>query len=180
MLKDVEKEAAKRGVVFQAVKDVVQSLVDDDLVRVDKIGTSNWYWAFPGEATNAARAAAANAEATKAALEKEKEALTKEVNKEKKKNPMTEERERTSAALARAKEVNAALKDELETFSSSNPETVEATRAGAKISKQAANVWTDNVFMMKSWAENKMGDKDQVAQFFKTEGVNLNTFDYVE
>ena len=34
--------------------------------------------------------------------------------------------------------------------------------------------------MMKSWAENKMGDKDQVAQFFKTEGVNLNTFDYVE
>ena len=57
---------------------------------------------------------------------------------------------------------------------------MEATRAGAEISKRAANVWTDNVFMMKSWAENKMGDKDQVSQFFKTEGVNLNTFDYVE
>jgi hypothetical protein len=28
---------------------VVQSLVDDSLVHVDKIGTSNWYWAFPGE-----------------------------------------------------------------------------------------------------------------------------------
>ena len=179
-MKDVERAAARRGVVSQTVKDVVQSLVDDDLVHVDKIGTSNWYWAFPGEATNNARSALANAEATKEALEGEKNALTKEVNKEKKKNPVTDKHERTSAALASAKESNAALKDELETFSSSNPETVEATRAGAEISKRAANVWTDNVFMMKSWAENKMGDKDQVSQFFKTEGVNLNTFDYVE
>ena len=48
LLKDVEKAASKRGVVIQAVKDVVQSLVDDDLVHVDKIGTMNWYWAFPG------------------------------------------------------------------------------------------------------------------------------------
>jgi len=48
------------------------------------------------------------------------------------------------------------------------------------VSRKAANVWTDNVFMMKSWAENKMGDKQLVKQFFKTEGVNLDTFDYVE
>jgi hypothetical protein len=45
LLKDMEKAAAKKGVVFQAVKDVVQALVDDSLVHVDKIGTSNWYWA---------------------------------------------------------------------------------------------------------------------------------------
>ena len=86
----------------------------------------------------------------------------------------------SSAALESATEPNAALKDELETCPRSNPETGAAPRAGAEISKRAANVWTDNVFMMKSWAENKMGDKDQVSQFFKTEGVNLNTFDYVE
>ena len=109
-------ESGGSGVVSQAVKDVVQSLVDDDLVHVDKIGTSNWYWAFPGEATNNARSALANAEATKEALEGEKNALTKEVNKEKKKNPVTDKHERTSAALASAKESNAALKDELETF----------------------------------------------------------------
>ena len=47
----MEKAASKKGVVFQAVKDVVQSLVDDSMVHVDKIGTSNWYWAFPGEVT---------------------------------------------------------------------------------------------------------------------------------
>lgn len=30
----------KKGVIMQSVKDVVQSLVDDDLVFKDKIGTS--------------------------------------------------------------------------------------------------------------------------------------------
>lgn len=30
----------KKGVISQSVKDVVQSLVDDDLVFKDKIGTS--------------------------------------------------------------------------------------------------------------------------------------------
>jgi Fe2+ or Zn2+ uptake regulation protein len=32
-LKEVEKEAVKKGVVLQSVKEVVQSLVDDDLVH---------------------------------------------------------------------------------------------------------------------------------------------------
>ena len=50
LLKDVEKAAAKRGSV-PTVKDVVQSLIDDSLVHVDKIATSNWYWSFPGEAS---------------------------------------------------------------------------------------------------------------------------------
>ena len=39
-LKELEKLGPKRGVISQSVKDVVQSLVDDDLVLKDKIGTS--------------------------------------------------------------------------------------------------------------------------------------------
>lgn len=39
-LKDLEKLGPKKGVISQSVKDVVQSLVDDDLVFKDKIGTS--------------------------------------------------------------------------------------------------------------------------------------------
>lgn len=33
----------------QSVKDVLQSLVDDGLVTVEKIGTSNYYWSFPSD-----------------------------------------------------------------------------------------------------------------------------------
>jgi Fe2+ or Zn2+ uptake regulation protein len=32
-LKEIEKEAVKKGVTLQSVKEVVQSLVDDDLVH---------------------------------------------------------------------------------------------------------------------------------------------------
>jgi hypothetical protein len=39
-LKELEKMGPKKGVISQSVKDVVQSLVDDDLVLKDKTGTS--------------------------------------------------------------------------------------------------------------------------------------------
>lgn len=39
-LKELENLGPKKGVISQSVKDVVQSLVDDDLVLKDKIGTS--------------------------------------------------------------------------------------------------------------------------------------------
>ena len=35
-----------------SVKDILQSLVDDALVDSDRIGTSNYFWAFPSKAIN--------------------------------------------------------------------------------------------------------------------------------
>jgi hypothetical protein len=39
-LRELEKLGPRKGVISQSVKDVIQSLVDDDLVFKDKIGTS--------------------------------------------------------------------------------------------------------------------------------------------
>lgn len=48
-LKEIEKIAPKeKGIVVQSVKDILQALVDDDLVRAEKIGTSTYFWRFPG------------------------------------------------------------------------------------------------------------------------------------
>jgi hypothetical protein len=33
-----------------AIKDVLQALVDDTLVDCEKVGSSNYYWAFPSKA----------------------------------------------------------------------------------------------------------------------------------
>lgn len=46
----MEKLGAKRGVVLQSIKEVLQSLVDDDLVHQERIGISNYFWSFPSEA----------------------------------------------------------------------------------------------------------------------------------
>ena len=48
-LKELETFVPKEcGISQQVVKDVLQSLVDDGLVHSDKIGTSVYFWSFPG------------------------------------------------------------------------------------------------------------------------------------
>lgn len=49
-LKELEKRGPKKGVISQSVKDVVQSLVDDDMVSKEKIGTSVYFWSLPSAA----------------------------------------------------------------------------------------------------------------------------------
>lgn len=48
-LKDIEKLGVKKGIIFQAIKDVLDSLVADNLVECDKIGSSNFYWSLPSK-----------------------------------------------------------------------------------------------------------------------------------
>lgn len=82
MLKEVEKMGSKKGVVLMSVKDVLQSLVDDDLVRQEKIGQSNFFWSFPSQRVvqrkNAIAKLEAEKEALAARLERTKEALAQE------------------------------------------------------------------------------------------------------
>uniref|UniRef100_A0A2K5S2E0 Mnd1 HTH domain-containing protein n=1 Tax=Cebus imitator TaxID=2715852 RepID=A0A2K5S2E0_CEBIM len=50
LLKDLEKIAPKeKGVTSMSVKEVLQSLVDVSMVDCERIGTSNYYWAFPSK-----------------------------------------------------------------------------------------------------------------------------------
>src|SRR5205823_470992 len=48
-LKDIEKLSVKKGIIFMAVKDVLDSLVNDNMVEVEKIGSSNYYSALPSK-----------------------------------------------------------------------------------------------------------------------------------
>lgn len=45
-LKEIEKASVKKGIVLQSVKEVLQSLIDDNLVVQEKLGISNYYWSF--------------------------------------------------------------------------------------------------------------------------------------
>ncbi len=39
----------------QSVEEILKSLVDDGLVDTDKVGTSNYFWAFPSKGGQAVR-----------------------------------------------------------------------------------------------------------------------------
>jgi hypothetical protein len=50
--KEVEKYGARKGIVLQSIKDVNQSLMDDNLVTTDKVGIGCFFWALPSQGLN--------------------------------------------------------------------------------------------------------------------------------
>jgi hypothetical protein len=49
-IKDLEKALPSVGSISgMHVKDYLQSLSDDNKIRVEKIGSGNWYWSFPSD-----------------------------------------------------------------------------------------------------------------------------------
>jgi|TARA_B110000977_G_scaffold183807_1_gene246803 hypothetical protein len=181
LLKDMEKAAAKKGVVFQAVKDVVQSLVDDSLVSVDKIGTSNWFWSFPGAADAALKARLAAIDAETHAVEVETKDMDERIATARAENPETEARVVQRALLASAEELHASLKKEEHSFFSGDDAMMSVMRQNTPVATLAANRWTDDVFMLKSWVEKKTASRAETHAFFKQQAeINFDTFDYVE
>jgi len=173
VLKDVEKAAAARGVVLQSVKEVLQSLVDDDLVRQERIGAANYYWSFPAEASTTARTdaerAGREAEARRADEGRAEAALA--AAKEARRgqggggggeggeggDQEAEEAERQAKA-ARAQELEravAALREELQARATSDPRHLDALKAGARCAADACGRWADNCGALRDWLAKK-------------------------
>lgn len=51
-LKDLEQLAKEKGLNVKQVKEILQSLVDDEQVDSDRIGPSNFYWSFTNKLFN--------------------------------------------------------------------------------------------------------------------------------
>ncbi|KAH0616045.1 hypothetical protein JD844_026836 [Phrynosoma platyrhinos] len=152
-LKDIEKIAPKeKGITAMSVKEVLQSLVDDGMVDTDRIGTSNYFWAFPSKALHARRRKLEELQ-----TQAERAALTKELT-----------------ALRQKKDQ---LKAEIDKYKECDPDVVEEIREANKIAKEAANRWTDNIFAVKSWAKRKFGFED--SKIDKTFGIPED-FDYID
>ncbi|XP_033205145.1 meiotic nuclear division protein 1 homolog [Bombus vancouverensis nearcticus] len=155
-LKELEKIAAKeKGIVSQAVKDVLQTLVDDGLVRSEKIGTSVYFWNFPGE--NLTRIEQRISEASKNIVEAEfkLQKLKDTCEKEKIGKEDTEERQILLRELEELKAKENQLNKQIAKFSDADPEVI--AKLGEKVQKykEVTNIWTDNIFAIQSWCKNK-------------------------
>ncbi|KAJ3182726.1 Meiotic nuclear division protein 1 [Geranomyces variabilis] len=107
LLKDIEKTVPKtKGIVAQSVKEVLDSLVSDNIVTVEKIGTSNYYWSFPSSAVQASKRKLTELEEDHAKL--------------------TEERNRLLEQLAAAEAINRERRAELARFKDCDPTLIAA------------------------------------------------------
>ncbi|XP_077258026.1 meiotic nuclear division protein 1 homolog [Temnothorax americanus] len=161
-LKELEKIAPKeKNIVAQAVKDVLQGLVDDGLVRSEKIGTSIYFWRFPGENITATERRIAETNKKLVETEFKLEKLRKEIGKEKELKNDTEEKRKLLEEVEQLRKEEREIKKQIAKFSDVDPEVIAEMDEKAQKYKDVANIWTDNVFAIQSWCKNKFSVSEQ-------------------
>ncbi|KAG9009477.1 hypothetical protein FRB95_006729 [Tulasnella sp. JGI-2019a] len=157
-LKDLEKLGPKlKGIVSQSVKEVVQSLVDDNLICSDKIGTSNFFWCFPSARGATLNAKATGLKETTLGLQIAASELRDTIKAEKAERLLTPERQAGLARHAELQSKIAALNREQEQYGASNPVQVNLKRRAITLAQEAATRHTDNTLAVISYFAQKGG-----------------------
>ncbi|KAJ2450426.1 Meiotic nuclear division protein 1 [Coemansia sp. RSA 2336] len=168
LLKELERIGPKqKGIVAQSVKDVVQSLVDDGLCHCEKVGTSNFFWAFPSEAAVKRKnkhdmLAKELSQAIGKQRELEAAIASAQLGRE-----QTQERTGLIEELAEVETQWNSQQEELKQFAECDPVLMRKKREETRVARDAANRWTDNVFILQSWVRDKFNmDMDEFNKFF--------------
>lgn len=121
-LKEIEKIASRdKGVTLNTVKEILDMMVDDGLVVSEKIGTSNYFWAFPS-------ASLVKLEQRYTTLTNELETLSEGIEKVKqqieeasKERVQCAERDQVIQDLAKSRALETELLSKLQVYSDCNP-----------------------------------------------------------
>ncbi|XP_027357413.1 meiotic nuclear division protein 1 homolog [Abrus precatorius] len=180
LLKELEKMGPRKGVITQSVKDVVQSLVDDDLVSKDKIGTSVYFWSLPSCAGNQLRNVYRKLDSDLQSSKKRYAQLADQCEELKKGREESDEREEALADLKAIELKHNELKDELAKYRDNDPAAFEAMKEAIEVAHASANRWTDNIFTLMQWCSNNFPEaKEQLETMYKEVGIT-DDFDYLE
>jgi len=159
------------------VKEYVQGLIDDGQLRVEKIGSGNWYWCFGSEEKR-------EKEKVKVQLEKEigrMQKVTKDLEKELERiqaetaaagADAAEEEETERKTLTTVKgelsiEVQRLKKDE-DALLAAGAGGLERKKEEIKLWKQDAYIWTDNISILEQYLNRLAGgDRNTVEAVLK-------------
>jgi len=156
LLKDLEKIAPKlKGITSMSVKDVVTSLVDDNMVDSEKIGTSIYFWAFPSKASANSKRKLDSLQEQIDQVEKKRKVAEAELQIALEGREENDERTQILLRLEAAETRNGELKTKLGQFADNDPQVLQEMETERRKALEAANRWTDNVFSLQSWVKNK-------------------------
>ncbi|XP_051941210.1 meiotic nuclear division protein 1 homolog isoform X2 [Hippocampus zosterae] len=177
-LKDIEKIAPKtKGITTMTVKEVLQSLVDDNMVDCERLGTSNYYWAFPSKALHTRELKLEELNKQVSEAKQRQISLQDAIGKAKEGRQDTKERSAMLKELQALKDERAQLQTELDKYKDCDPQVVEQMRKSNMVAKEAVSRWTDNVFAIKSWTKKKFAFDD--SRINKAFGIPED-FDYLD
>ena len=142
------------------VKDYIQALSDDNLIRVEKIGSGNWYWSFPSEERlkkedllNKAQADRGKANATLESLQskiRETQAAKEGEDDELIMEHGDDRKSLTARQSTLAKELQL-LRTELAAYSENDPVEMEKRKELIRKLKVEAEKWTEQIQTMEDW-----------------------------
>ncbi|WOK97924.1 meiotic nuclear division protein [Canna indica] len=168
LLKELEKLGLKKGVISQSVKDVVQSLVDDDQVLKDKIGTSVYFWSLPSCTGNQLRNTRSKLESDIASCRKRFAELIEQRDNLKKGREESDEREAALEELKIVEIRHKKIKEELACYADNDPAAVEQMKDAIVVAHGAANRWTDNIFTLQQWCSTNFPQaREQLEHLYK-------------
>ena len=142
------------------VKDFLQALTDEGQLRVEKIGSGNWYWSFLSEEKKAREATRESLRAEKAKID----ASLAELNDKVMEAKSGQEDGGEAGERAQLMEDNMKLKvevdllrKELASYSDSDP--VELTRKKEETGRLRLDAarWTDNIYSIESYMRTELG-----------------------
>jgi len=176
--KEVEKLAIKsKGINGMQVKDVLQSVVDEGWVSVEKIGSSNYYWSFPSQELSNKRVRIEDSKKQIETLKRKKDDQENQIHTLKEGREDSKERTEKLARLNVLRKENDQVKTELQKYAENDPDYIRALEDEADTAKDSANRWTDNIFTLRSWCNEKFNcSTDEFNQNFEVDPE----FDYVE
>lgn len=152
----------------QTVKEVLQSLVDDSLVAMEKIGTSNYFFSFPSAALQSRRNKIDQLAAELARAERHIGEAEQQLGLARAEREETAERAEAAGAAGELDARSAALGRELESFRDLDPDLFDASRQRLSQLRSSANLWTENIFTLQAHLADKfLMERAAVEQHFE-------------
>lgn len=156
------------------VKDYLQALQDENHIRVEKIGSGNWYWSFKSEAKKAKENTINSLKSEERKLlesladaEKQTE---KEMAKREEENEGLEQGVDRQTLLGYQEKLlkeKEALDQELSIYSDNSPVEVLRKAGEARKLKESAIRWSDNIECLEAFVRTLTGDKAEAASIMQ-------------
>jgi len=175
-LKELTKLAKASGLNDKLVQDINIQLMDDNYVSSDKIGSGNYFWAFPGSQGAQAKKQLEEAQANlKRATDRLAKAKVAEAAAKAGREDVDGSRAAKLQKLADLKTRRGNLESRLEMMKANDPEELQRIEKAAEDMKQHAIRWTENLFAVKDYLVQKKGVAAyQIDELFKSVGLPKN------
>ena len=171
-LKELEKSLQSvASINGMQVKEYLQALQDENLIRVEKIGSGNWYWCFTSDAKKSKENMINSLRGDEAKLSNSIVDLESQIGEETAKRQ--DDDEMLEGGLDRKELLEAhgtlvqemeALDKELAGYSDNDPAEILRKIEETKKMKDSAIRWTDNIEAMESFISSLTMDRAQTAE----------------